>query len=303
MKMSEQNNNYWGNFPEELRLMCFAEVRGRKGYCTTSVLKYLIAHMDDCDTYIFETTPYDVIHWIDTAVEMCLFPLEQYEEEWIARKDYIGQVLGRAEELLNRVAPMDYKDGYRTMHEGSHTIGIIEYAQKLNVYFCILYMYTEEWQKLQGRLNQLLAYTEQNVRHMLSCENAEEYASCDDWAEFHYAGTDAWEPLNWLCRESIPSGRARQFFADVYEKYVLFLHKLCEGLQRPKACSHLCANAENRLRTVCNHILDEIYEAIEENEGNENLALEIDKEHYEAMLRRFYERRGEIEKDCISLPF
>ena len=73
-------------------------------------MKYLLDHMNDCDTYIMETSPYEVLRWIDTAVEMCLFPLEHHEDDWKENKIDIHRVLNRAEELLQRVAPADYKE-------------------------------------------------------------------------------------------------------------------------------------------------------------------------------------------------
>lgn len=260
----KQKSNYWKGFPEELRLMCLAEVRGCGHYCTKPILKYLLDHMNDCDTYIMETSPYEVLRWIDTAVEMCLFPLEQHVEDWIENKIDIHRVLNRAEELLQKVAPADYKEGHRTSHCSQYSISIIEYAQKLNVYFSVLYMFTEEWKSLQNKLDQLLSDTEHNVRHMLSCEDTEKYAFEDDWAEFHYPGTDSWEPLNWLCKEFIPGGNARKLFAQTYEKYALFLEKLGESNRHSIACTHLHSNAERRLRDICNLILDEVEDYLED---------------------------------------
>ena len=167
--------------------------------------------MNECDSYNFGITPYDVIRWIDTAVEMCFFPLEWHENDWIENIEDIRKVLARSEELLLKVAPADYKEGHRTSYDSQHEFSVIEYIQKLDVYFCVLYMFTGEWQKLQDRLDQqLILETERNVRDMLCSEHAAEYAAMDDWAEFHYPGTDGWEPINWLCRESIPHGNATE---------------------------------------------------------------------------------------------
>lgn len=241
-KKAKHNWNYWKNFPEELRLMCLAEVHGTGHYCTVPILKYLIDHMYDCDTFIMNTMPYDVIRWIDTAAEMCLFPLEQHEDDWIANAADIRKVLERSEELVIKVAPADYREGHRIPQDSRHGFSIIDYAQKLDVYFSVLHMYTEEWVELKSRLELLLQDTEQNVCHMLSCEDADKYAVEDAWAEFHYPGTDAWEPLNWLCREFIPGGRARKIFTQVYEKYAIFLHKLYIGSRHSKALMHLTVN-------------------------------------------------------------
>lgn len=165
MKKKNHRGKYWKGIPEELKLMCLAEVRGTGHYCTRPVLKYLLDHMNECDTYIFGTMPYEVIRWIDTAVEMCLFPLEQHEKDWTESLEDIRQVLYRSEELLKRVAPADYREGYRTSYDNRYECNVIEYAQKLDVYFCVLYMFSEKWDKLQERLKLLLTDTEQNVRH------------------------------------------------------------------------------------------------------------------------------------------
>ncbi len=250
-------NSFWKGVPDELRFMCLAEVRGTGHYCTEPILRFLSDHMYDCDSFIFGATPYDVIRWIDIAVEMCLFPLEWHEDDWIKHKKVIRMVLERFEELLQRVAPVDYKEGYRTSYNSRHSISIVEYAQKLNVYFSVLYMYTEEWEKLQERLDQLLVNTENNVRHMLSFEKEEEYSSVDDWAEFHYIGTDVWEPLNWLYRESIPFGNARKLFAKTYEAYVAFLEDLERRGQPSNACSHIRARAAERLGVIRNRLIGE----------------------------------------------
>ena len=250
-------NSFWKGIPDELRFMCLAEVRGTGHYCTEPILRFLSDHMYDCDSFIFGATPYDVIRWIDTAVEMCLFPLEWHEDDWIKHKKVIRMVLERFEVLLQKVAPADYKEGYRTSYNSRHGISIVEYAQKLNVYFSVLYMYTEEWEKLRERLNQLLISTENNVRHMLSYEEAEEYASMDDWAEFHYIGTDMWEPLNWLYRETLPFGNARKLFEKTYEAYVAFLEDLEKGEHLSEACSRLRVKAEERLGHIHSRLIGE----------------------------------------------
>ena len=288
-KKKNHNNNYWKNFPEELRLMCLAEVRGTGHYCTVPVLRCLADHMNECDSFIFGTTPYDVIRWIDTAVEMCLFPLEQHEDDWIANTEDIRKVLARSEELLLKIAPADYREGYRTPDDSCHEFNIIEYAQKLDVYFSILYMFTEEWERLRDRLEQLLSDTEQNVRHMLSYEDAEKYAAWDDWAEFHYVGTDTWEPLNWLCREFLPSGGARKLFAQVYEKYAFFLNELHESSRHSKALSHLITNAEKRLKDICALLLDEVEDCLESTKGDEQCLI-ADRELYDLMMQKSEKR-------------
>ena len=54
------------------------------------------------------------------------------------------------------------------MRDNQYSISIIEYAQKLNIYFSVLYMFMEEWKSLEKRLDQLLSDTENNVRYIIN---------------------------------------------------------------------------------------------------------------------------------------
>lgn len=302
------SRNYWKGIPEELKLMCLAEVRGTGHYCTRPVIKYLLDHMDYCDSYIFGTTTYEVIQWIDTAVEMCLFPLEQHDAIWIENLTDIQKILYRSEELLKKIAPADYREGCRTSYDHRYKFNIIEYAQKLDVYFCVLHMFAEEWDRLQERLKLLLADTEQNVRHMLSDKDAEKYAAWDDWAEYHYAGTDAWEPINWLCREFLPGGNARKLFARSYQEYAIYLVELENSRERSAALTHLRTNAENRLKHICDLILDEICDE-KENAAEDDKRLLADEAEFEEMLRLSDDRSNNLGKKAdnaaenIEFPF
>lgn len=303
MKKKNHRGKYWKGIPEELKLMCLAEVRGTGHYCTRPVLKYLLDHMNECDTYVFGTMPYEVIRWIDTAVEMCLFPLEQHEKDWTESLEDIRQVLYRSEELLKRVAPADYREGYRTSYDNRYECNVIEYAQKLDVYFCVLYMFSEEWDKLQERLKLLLTDTEQNVRHMLSDKDAEKYAAWDDWAEYHYAGTDVWEPINWLCREFLPGGNARKLFARTYQEYATYLADLEKSYGHSAALMHLRTNAERRLKHICDLILDEICDE-KEDAVEDDKQLLADEAEFEEMLQLSDDRCCDIgnavdnDQDC-----
>lgn len=262
MKKDQNKNscksNYWKGIPDELHFMCLEEMKSSRHSYSKRVLNYLKEHMNDCESFIFGTTPYDVIHWIDVALEICLFPLEQREDIWINNTDDICQILIRSEELLKRVAPADYKEGYRVPGDSLYEFNTIEYSQKLDVYFSVLYMFSEEWDKLRERLEQLRIDTEQNVIHMVSFEDAEKYASWDDWAEYHYAGTDSWEPLNWIYREFIPGGNATKIYTEVFKKYVLFLNREYENPKKAGAFLHLKTNAEKRLDNLNDLIQDEI---------------------------------------------
>ncbi len=259
----KRKNSYWKGIPEELKLMCIAEIRGSEHYCTRSIIRYLLDNMNRCDSIINCVTPYDIIRWIDTAFETCLFPLEHYEDIWIECAKDIEQILHRSDELIKRMAPDDYKAGYRVPYDVRHEHDIIPYAQRLEVYFSVLYMYEEKWDELEEHLNYLLSYTEQNVRCMLSCKDAEIFASMEDWAEDHYIGIESWEPINWLCKEFIPAGNALRILAITYEEYVAYLEKMDIFRGGEAALEHLKTNAERRLRALCDAILDEIDDCVD----------------------------------------
>lgn len=286
MKKKNRTKEYWKGFPEELRLLCLAEVRGSGHYCTKPALCCLMDHMYKCDSFIYEATAYDVIYWIDTTIEMCLFPIEQHEDDWRENLTSIQMIIDRFDELLRRIAPTDYRQGYIISFGSRYRPSIIEYAQKLEVYYSVLYMFTEEWEKLQRHLTLLLMDTERNVENMLLYEEAEKYASWGDWADYHYPGTDLWEPLNWLYRESIPAGKASRLYAKTYEKYVLFLNKYKSfPAQNDKAWEHLRINAESKLKRICDMVLDEIEDEIELSD-NEDKQLILEKETFEGMYQR-----------------
>ncbi len=302
----KERNNYWKGIPEELKYMCLAEVHGTGNYCTRPVIKYLLDHMYDCDTYVFEATPYEIIRCIDIGIETCLFPLEQHDKDWTESLGSIEKILYRSEELIEKIAPADYRGGYRTTYDSRYEYNIIEYAQKLDLYFCVLHMFSKEWNKLQDRLKWLLAYTKQNVGNMINSENAEKYASWDDWAEFHFPGTDVWEPINWLYREAIPNGNARKLFARTYQKYAIYLAELENSRERSAALTHLRTNAEKRLKHICEVILDEIAEEKETLKGDDEQLL-ADEVEFEKMLRLSEDRSHSIGKmansESIEFPF
>lgn len=292
MKKRNRKDIYWKGCPEELRLMCQAELLSREQYCTKPVIKYLIDHIYECDTFMTGVTVYDVIHWIDRGMETCLFPLELYYKEWIENIEDIRTILNRSEELLRRIAPEDLDESYRLTYDDLIGTCIVEYAQKLDVYFSILYMFTEEWENLQDSLNNLLLDTERNIKSMIFYDDCEKFVSCDDWAEdYHYTGTEKWEPINWIYKECIPCEKAIKLYGKVYEQYTLFLNDLNNSL-KSKACEHLCIKAENRLMKLCDFILTEIDDEIEFSEGDEK-ELSADKNFYVTILNNSLERYNE----------
>ena len=226
MKKRTSGKEYWQGVPDELRFMCLAEMHGfGQHYCIRPILQFVIDHMYDCDSSISGRTPLDIIRWADIVFESCMFPLEFHEASWRSFGEEILQILNRSEELLRQVGPSDNHTGRKTADDGGQPTKIMRLEQKLDVYFSVLYMYTEDWSRLQQRLEMLRAEIQRNVQHLLSSLDAMRFAMQDDWAEYHYPGVDNWEPLNWLTREYIPGGKARKLLAQVFERYVLFLNE------------------------------------------------------------------------------
>ncbi|MBP3817286.1 MAG: hypothetical protein J6H31_03205 [Butyrivibrio sp.] len=277
--------------PHELYDLLRANVHGSGHNNTVSILKYLMNHMSECDSYIFDTIQYDVIHWIDEAMMKCLFPLELKAEEWIAESNYIHKILKRSEELLEKVAPKDFKEGYITHIKQHYTKNIIEYAQRLNVYFCALYMFTGDYDNLQKWLDQLLVYTENNISHLISDETESRLIHGEDWSKIQFEGTYKWEPLNIFCCHPLPDNKSRELVSYVYENYVLFLYKLSKGRGNySQICKCLYEKAEKCLYDLCYQILEEINRCIQENGEYTDEMLINEKEEFETMLCRIDER-------------
>ncbi len=287
MKKTSKKYTYWSGIPDELRYLCLAQSR----FSTKAILGYLLDHMGDCDMFLCKTSPQEIIRQIDVGVE-ALFPLEFHEEDWRENSDEILRLLTRSEQLLQKVAPADYKSGYWTSDPCRPQNDFIALAQRLNVYFCSLYMFTEEEQALRERLELVLSDTERNVRHMLRDQEADKYAAQDDWAEFHYPGLgiDNWEPMRWLSREFIPNENAQMVLVEYCEKYAMFLYEMKSGMPRSLACAHLHSCAEKRLAALCQQLLDIIWE---NTEGADAIVppLLSAKDQLEEMLQRGGERQ------------
>ncbi len=288
--MKKKNNPFWKGVPDQLRYMCLADLSGTYDcYCTEAILKYLLDHMNDHDSFIHNVTPYDVIRWIDKAFETSLFPLEQHEDAWLDHIDEITQILNRSEELIQIYAPSDYRDGYITTDDDEARIDIIGWAQKLDIYFSVLYMYTENWEKLRERLGRLLEDTKANIFNTLIFFHDNVYATANDDTEHHYWGMDRIEPIYWLSKESLPQGKATEIYAETLEKYALYLYELKSSM--PSVCSKLHKRAEERLRVMCDSILDTIYDS-QESEDDGFIAAD-DSKKYDEMYFMSEERCSE----------
>lgn len=291
---------YWNGVSDELRKMCLSQMHGNTSrFNTYSIVKYLIKHMYDCDYIILGCSIDDVIHNIDVAIESCLFPIELHEKDWMELTEDIEMILCRSEELLQRIAPKDYNKGFLTPEDSVSVTYYVEFSQKLNVYYSVLYMFKEEWQLFRKRLNMLLINTEQNVSQLLSLEEAEKYASEDDWAEYHYLGIDKWQPLKWLGREYLHSGIARRNYAQIFECYVIYLFNIKRSMLVNKAWLHLYAKAEIQLREICESILEEIDDYLNDSD-NSSQSFSAEAEQYERMMRDSEEREYIIAEESYS---
>lgn len=289
--MKKKNKNpFWKGVPEQLRYMCLADLCGSYDcYCTKAILKYLLDHMDDYGSFIHDVTPYDVIRWIDKVFETSFFPLEQHEDDWINHKDEIAQLLNKSEELLRKYAPSDYMDGYITTDDDMVKEDIVGWAQKLNIYFSVLYMYSEDWDKLRKRLNRILEDTKKNIHNVLIFCQAEIYETTSDNTEYHYWGMDRIEPIYWLSKEYLPQGMPTELYTDILEKYALYLYDIKKSM--PSVCSKLHKKAEVRLRRMCESVLDTIYDR-EELDDEDSITV-IDSKKYDEMYFMSEERCSE----------
>ncbi len=304
-KKNYRKKDPWKGIPEELKLMCLVELRGAdRGYCTLPALRFLIDNMYNYESFYFNVTPYDVLKWINVVIESCLFPLEQYEEEWVEYKEEIMKVLQHADSLLQKYAPSDYSTGHRVEYDDDVEINIIEIKQKLNVYFCVWYMYMEDWNKLESRLEDLLCDTKHNVQYMLICSDAEQLAAADDWSCYHYSGvSDKWEIINWLMKEFLPLGKASWIFARVYETYTAYLSDI-HLQEKSKTSRHMLLRAEKYLNRLCEYILDEIDDYLADylNE-DEDEPDESDEEYNDliAAKEEFEKKYGESQQRIRAL--
>lgn len=298
MKKNNRIDVYWKGVPQGLRYMCLAtQFNGGDPYCTQAVIHYLIDHMEDCDRFLNGTTPYDIILQIDRALETCLFPICIHESDWVEYTDDIEKILCLSEDLVRKIGPRDYKEGYLIPHSRNKTMKIIELSQKLDVYFSVLYMFKRDYEKLKEKLDLVLGDTERNIVSMLSYEDAEDYAYEDDWMNDHYPGYDVWEPINWLIHESISDDNARMMLARAYEGYAVFLDG--EKVKPLDKCArlHIRKKVEKRLQDLCDLIVDGIEDTFQTKtalpEGVFRRLTE-EKTEFDGMIERSFQRELEL---------
>ena len=291
--MKEKKNNtvadYWNGIPDDLKNMCVAQMTGSGSYCSEPIVRYLEEHMDYSDTFLSGKGHHDIVLWIDTGIEH-LFPLELNESCWRKNADTIERILTKSEELIRKIAPDDYQKGYIMPHRYHTAPGIVELNQKLNVYFCVLYMFTENWEKLNERLKTVLEYSERNISNLMYEAEAKKYVSGLRYRGSHFPGMDTMEPLTWLAREMLPNRKSREMLTDTYEQYALFLDALKDKDMINDACHRLHADTERRLRDLCEWICEEADDELQDADEEETKTLTAAYDKYEEILNNSLNR-------------
>ena len=160
----------------------------------------------------------------ELLMDSFLFPVETHNADWRDLADVVSHMLDAYEKALERVAPKDYK----TMHKTGPIFGpsedIISSAHKLDIYYCVHYMFTGNGEGLKDRLVQLVADTRQNAKYMLTSDDPERYYEIYKTSEYYDIFYSLWEPLCWLGNESLPDTISVKLFIDALEQYILFLY-------------------------------------------------------------------------------
>ncbi len=286
--------DYWKGFPNVLKEMCIAVFIDNDDFLILPSLQYLLVHMYDYDTFHSDKTPYDAIRWIDEVFEHCLFSLETHEDAWSDYSNEISQILKNAEMLMDKIAPSDYKKGYRTAYEDPNKFNIIEYKQKLDVYLCVLDMYTEDWDQFSEHLNCVLDDSKRNIKYLLRDDRELKYITEGDYPYLWFPGSNPWEPIDWLMHEYISSDKAKLIYADVYEQYVRYLVKLNDSLDSVSS-RHVLNRAKKRLIDFCIAEVISVEETLDGyvdveddsesyNEDEEYLALQSSKKRLDEII-------------------
>lgn len=248
------SNSYWKDVPDDLRLMCLAEFRGNGHYCTEPVLHLLLDRMNYCDSDNPNLTPYQVLKWIDVAFEACLFPLAHYERDWKKKIEWIEKILNRADELVARYTLPGAENNHKFISKNRDKFSITEFSQRLNVFFCILYMYKGEWRNYRSALHEVIADSERNVKYLISCKEPTPEIILDDWSDYLYVGTNTWEPICFLGKEMFMKDNAGLLFIQAFKDYIIFLESQKKANPESDLANILYINAENGLNYLCNQL-------------------------------------------------
>lgn len=247
--LQEMSKRYWDGVPQELRFMCLNEVVGSGNTsCASSALNYLAGRLDECDSFKSGTCAWDLIRWIDITFAACLFPLELHDDDWRANIDTIERILEKDEKLLNKVAPSDYRYGHRTIEDENFRFIPIMYWQKLGVYFCVMYMYMEDYECVRNCFCRIQGDTYRNLKYLLPLDNSWKYATEDDGVQYHTPDFYRWETINKLYGEDLPSKKAYQVYMEIYDNYRWDLVEFRSETGNDKVCNYLLEKANKRFK-------------------------------------------------------
>ena len=202
------------------------------------------------------------------SMDYFMFPISIYSKNWKNIEDVISVLLDRYEKLLITIAPKDYKSMHKTGPIFDSTDDIISSTHKLDIYYCVFYMFTENWERLKERLTQLVNDTKQNAKYMLACDDPEKYYEIYKTSEYYDVFYSYWEPLCWLGNESLPNTNSVKLFIDALEQYIWFLYDYQADECHKELKWKMITNSEEMLRYHCKRIVEQI-----EFESN-NLSIE-----------------------------
>ncbi len=247
--------NPWDGIPVELRILCQLEYtyNDREGMCVEPMLNFLLAHMNDCDDPSKGVTPYDVIYWIDTGIDFCLFPVFSYEYFWLNNSDKILSLLKRSERLIMKSDPQVLENCTKLNENEFYKPALAVLSQKLDVYFAVCYAFRKEWDLFDEKCEALFEATKRNIKALLSLKDCVRIISEIHGFEFRFPGEEPWEPLMWICDECIIDIDLIHILIPYCELYVDYLQELSSDNEY----------AVEQLRNYAEISLRDLYEMLE----------------------------------------
>ncbi len=222
MNTKDYSKKYWKGIPKQLKYLIKAEECSDDFYCLEAILKYLTDHMYDCDSCMNNTSPYEVIRWINKVMDSCFMPVEFSDKLWLRHSRVIAPILNRAADLIQKYAPADYNTcAFLACSDTSPNMAY--YYQKINCYICILNMYTGDIGKVKESLQLVLEDSERNVMHICNTHLANPYLEVKgQFGGGSYYYWDDFEPIYIVPRDGLISYEIRKIYTEYLERYVQF---------------------------------------------------------------------------------
>jgi len=161
---------------------------------------------------------------------------------------------------------------------------MVEFSQRLNIFYATLFMYTKEWDNLNACLKLILKNTALNVGYLLEHD---EFADClneEGKLSFHYPGSDKYITLDWFAKEFLPNYESTKMIADAYGKYLVYLQEKDRSVYSDKVLDLLTASAEKEFIRLCDSVLEQIDDSIEYG-GEPEEIYKDDKDRFSRMLQ------------------